>query len=76
MIIVRVFSCCIPKVNADSFIKFFFSSALTPFLKRLDDFLQNPFFKNEDSQQFFFMAIRRIVAERKEETVPRVINVF
>ncbi|XP_025114563.1 uncharacterized protein LOC112576366 [Pomacea canaliculata] len=44
---------------------------LTPFLKRLDDFLQNPFFKNEDSQQFFFMAIRRIVAERKEETVPR-----
>ncbi|XP_025087190.1 cytochrome P450 3A24-like [Pomacea canaliculata] len=44
---------------------------LTPFLNRLNQYLQNPFVKKEDPHGFLYKAIRRIVADRKEETVPR-----
>lgn len=63
-------------MRAASFIKIFFSSGINPFLNRLVRVLPNLFSKQENPMTFFLEAIRRIVADRKEETVPRVMNPF
>ncbi|PVD38378.1 hypothetical protein C0Q70_00992 [Pomacea canaliculata] len=45
--------------------------SINPFLNRLVRILPNLFSKQENPMTFFLEAIRRIVADRKEETVPR-----